>query len=472
MLPNINEIAKKTLIALQERKLRPTPENYTEVFEEFAQKYKLTTSNKAKLDKYKALLLLNYQQELNSKSVRTIEELVSFLISILNRQSGKQFSEFFDFLSTLCKALQVSKDKKIRDLAKITSIRISKTMDSESIYLLAKKWKEFEKKYEENDLDSEIRKYGVGRYDDFDIIIKKLLNKLNERSLEYFCELLSSCLNPSLVEDLKIQSFSQNLIQQPFMITEDIFKEELLNIVSRRIMVDNMYIQKNLNFFNENLKKIYELFALLGKTNQKNMDFFNTLVPDEKGEVKISFEFLKKRLEQLNEKINSLNTQIEFTQNLEEREAWTVVKELDKLDENFNKYKVNYSLALFSIQNYRFIMEKYGLGSLNEIFVRFKKILKDSCAELDELWMIDEKSYLIISPGKSKEEVAQLVKENLNTIENFRFIYKQDVITPKINTAYLDKQSDPDANILEKLIGQIEDLNKANNINEDEQQDQ
>lgn len=91
------------------------------------------------------MLLPNYQQELNSKSIRTLEELISFLISALNRQNGKQFSEFFDFLATLSKSLQVSKDKKIRDLAKITSIRISKTMDSESIYLLSKKWKEFEK---------------------------------------------------------------------------------------------------------------------------------------------------------------------------------------------------------------------------------------------------------------------------------------------------------------------------------------
>ncbi|MGH2266851.1 hypothetical protein [Campylobacter taeniopygiae] len=468
MLPNINEIAKKTLIALKERKMRPTPENYTEVFEEIAQKDKLTTLNKVKLEKYKALLLSNYQQELDSKPIRTIEEFITFLISVLNRQSGKQFSEFFDLLSTLCKALQVSKDKKIRDLAKITSIRISKTMDSESIYLLSKKWKELEKSYEENDFDNEMKKYGISKFDDFDTAIKKLLNKLGERNLEYFCELLTSCLNPSLVEDLKIQGFSQNLSKKAFLINENNFKNELLEIVGHRVMVDNMYVQKNLNFFNENLKKIYELFSLLNKTNQQNMDFVNTLNPDEKGEVKISFEFLKKKLEQLSKKINSLNTQIEFTQSLEERESWTVVKELEKLDENFKKYKVNYALALFSIQNYRFIMEKYGVGSLNEIFVRFKKILKDSCNEFDELWMIDEKSYLIITLGKSKEEVAKFVNNNLKTIENFRFIYKQDVITPKINTAYLDKQSNPDINILEELISQIANLNQKNDAEQSE----
>ncbi len=463
MPPNINEIAKETLITLKDRKLRPTPENYTEIFEELSSKYGLISSNKAKLEKYKALLLPNYQQESNSKPIRTLEEFISFLISVLNRQNGKQFSDFFELLTTLSKSLQVSKDKKIKDLAKITSVRISKTMDSESIYLLSKKWKEFEKNYNENELEVELRKYGISKYDDFDIVIKKLLNKLEERNPELFAELLASCLSPSLVEDLKIHGFAQNLLQKPFILSESGFKNEFLEFVNRRVMVDNMYVQKNLNFFNDNLKKIYELFLLLSKSNEQNMDFINTLKPDEQGEIKLSFEFLKQKFIQLDEKINSLSAQIEFTQNLEERESWNVLKELERLDENYNKYKVNYSLALFSIKNYRFIMEKYGLGSLNEIFVRFKKILKDSCAEFDELWMIDEKSYLIISPGKNKEKVAQLVQENLKTIENFRFIYKKDIITPKIITAYLDKQSKPNSNILEELISQISNLDEKNN---------
>ncbi|EFS3142541.1 hypothetical protein HX403_000318 [Campylobacter coli] len=463
MPPNINEIAKETLITLKDRKLRPTPENYTEIFEELSSKYGLISSNKAKLEKYKALLLPNYQQESNSKPIRTLEEFISFLISVLNRQNGKQFSDFFELLATLSKSLQVSKDKKIKDLAKITSVRISKTMDSESIYLLSKKWKEFEKNYNESELEVELRKYGISKYDDFDIVIKKLLNKLEERNPELFAELLASCLSPSLVEDLKIHGFVQNLLQKPFILSESGFKNELLEFVNRRVMVDNMYVQKNLNFFNDNLKKIYELFLLLSKSNEQNMDFINTLKPDEQGEIKLSFELLKQKFIQLDEKINSLSAQIEFAQNLEERESWNVLKELERLDENYNKYKVNYSLALFSIKNYRFIMEKYGLGSLNEIFVRFKKILKDSCAEFDELWMIDEKSYLIISPGKNKEKVAQLVQENLKTIENFRFIYKKDIITPKIITAYLDKQSNPNFNILEELISQISNLDEKNN---------
>ncbi|EOD4835461.1 hypothetical protein ACJU1Q_001032 [Campylobacter upsaliensis] len=457
MMININELAKETLIALKERGLKPTPENYSEIFEELSQKRGFKSASKAKIEKYQALLLPHFQSELMRKPVRTLEEFISFLISVLNRQSGKQFSEFFELLSTISKALQVSKDKKIKDLAKITSIRISKTMDSESIYLLDKKWKKLERIYEDEGVDKELRSLNIGRYDDYELIIKKLVEKLNQRTFERFAELIAMCLNPSLVEDLKIQGFVANLNSKPSILNETNFKNELGEFVNRRIVVDNMYVQKNLNFFDENLKKINELYLLLSKQNKQNLDFVDGLHPDEKGEVKLSFEDLKAKFSELNEKISSLNSQIQFAQNLEERESWSVVKELEKLDENFIKYKVNYSLALFRISNYRFIMEKYGMGNLNEIFVRFKKILKESCGDFDELWMMDEKSYLIIAPGRDKAEIANLVEQNLKTIENFRFIYKQDVIRPKISVSFMDKASKPEACILEELSKQMND---------------
>ncbi|MBM0637168.1 hypothetical protein LNU06_03830 [Campylobacter sp. VicNov18] len=449
---NTNEIAKQTLIVLKERKLKPTPENYAEIFEEISLKHGITSSNKIKLDKYKALLLPIYQKQLESKTIHTLEELLSFLISIVNRQSGKQFSEFFEFLSIVFKVLQVSKDKKIRELAKLTSMRISKTMDSEGIYLLFKKWKEFEKNYDQKDLEEQLHQYGINKDDDYDNAIKKLLIKLQKYDDEYFVQLLCLGLKPSLVEDVKIQTFIQTLMRKPFIIEQKDFKNELMKFVNHRIVIDNIYVQKNLNFFHDNLKKIYQSLILLDKSNQDNIDFIKTLKPDGKGEVRLSFEDLNLMFKQFGEKIVILNKQIQFTQSLEERQAWSVFKELEKMDENFKKYKVNYSLALFCITNYVFIMEKYGIASLNEIFVRFRKILKDSCTQFDELWMIDEKSYLIISPGTSKDEIAHLVNKNLSTIENFRFIYKQDIIVPKIDVAYLDKQSMPNVNILEELM--------------------
>lgn len=455
MPTNINEIAKETLINLKEKKLKPTPENYTEVFEELSKKHGFSSAVTEKLEKYKNLLLPYYKKECNAKNIHNIEQFISFVISTLNRQNGRQFNEFFELIMSILTALQKSRERKVKELVQTSLARISKAMESESIYLLEKKWKEFEKNYENEEIDNEMLKYGISKYEDFETAIKKLLKELDSRSYEYFANLLVSCLNPSLVEDLRIQGFAKNLQEKSFLITEEKFKNELLNYVNKRINADNLYIQKNLNFFDENLKKIDRLLNALDTFNQGNLSFISMLEKDENGEIKLSFEDLKNKFSILDEKIKALNHQLQFVQNAQHRESWDMLKELEILDSNYTKYKINYVLAVFSVQNYRFIMEKYGVASLNEIFVRFKKILKESCTEFDELWMIDEKSYVIMSAGRSKEEIAILVESNLQSIENFRFIHKQDIIIPKIKAVYLDKKENPDINIFEELLKQV-----------------
>lgn len=459
-MPNTNEIAKQTLITINQRKLKPTPENYSEIFEELSQKYKIGTTNKEKIEKYKSLLIPNYQQEIKQKHIKTLEELISFLISRLNMQNKNQNNEFFELLKIICKVLQISKDKQIKDLAFLTDERISKNIDSENIFLLEKKWKELEKKYNDIELDNKVIKYGVKSEDDFISIIKKLLENLDLRSYEKFSKLISICLKPSLVDSIKINAFIEKLKDKPFILGEEKFENELNSIVNQRISMDNTYVQKNLSFFDQNLEKINKLLLSLKNINEENLDFVNTLTPEQDGFVKIGFDDLKNKFSSLDEKVNSINAQLKLTQNSDKRESWNISDELSKLDENYLKYKVNYALALYSISNFEFIMEKYGVGSLNEIFVRFKKILKESCDEIDELWMIDEKSYLVVLPGKSLNDVQNIVEKNINIIENFRFIYKQDMIVPKIKSFFMDKQSNPDENIFEKILIKIE--NNAN----------
>ena len=109
-MSNINEIARETLITLKERKLKPTPENYSEIFEELSQKHGFVTNSKIQLDKYRSLLLPIYQQELRDKPLRSLEQFISFLISALNRKNTKQGDEFFELLSTISKILQISRD--------------------------------------------------------------------------------------------------------------------------------------------------------------------------------------------------------------------------------------------------------------------------------------------------------------------------------------------------------------------------
>ncbi|TEY04581.1 hypothetical protein [Campylobacter sp. US33a] len=457
-MPNINEIARETLSLLRERKLKPTPENYTEIFEELSKKYGLITSAKAKVNKYQSLLMPMYQQELLGKNIRNVDEFLSFLVSRLNMQNGVLFNQFFELVNTILNILKISKDRKIKDMASMSASRISKAMDSEAMYLLQKKWQEFEQKYDDVELENELKKYGI-KHEEFSLSIKKLLNQLEQRSYEYFADLLSITLIPSLAKDKKIDLFTQQLLEKPFMLSFNDFKNTLLNVVNKRIMDDNIYTQKYLNFFDKNLKNIIQAFHNLENLNQEHIDFIEALPKDEKGEVKISFEELKMKFLSLNEKLQILNTQINDSQN-ENIETWGITNELEKMDENFKLYNINYALCIYTVANYQFIMEKYGLDTLNEIFSRFKRILQESCSKNGELWMMDENTYLLIVRGKNKEELEKMIAQNIQTITSTRFIYKQDIIIPKISSFFIDKQSYPSANIYEELLKKIENDNK------------
>ena len=127
-MANINEIAKETLLILKERGLKPTPENYTEIFEELALKNGMSAGTKEKIAKFKALLIPNSQDEIQLQKMKNIDEFLSFLISKLNRQGREKGVEFFGLLTHILKMQLSSKDKKLKDMASTTLGQLSKTM--------------------------------------------------------------------------------------------------------------------------------------------------------------------------------------------------------------------------------------------------------------------------------------------------------------------------------------------------------
>lgn len=458
---NISDLAKQTLILLNQRGLKATPENYTEVFEELASKKGVSGGTKQKIDKFKALLLPDLKEELNNRKISNIDEFLSFLISKINRQSTQNAPQFFDLLKQILKALLISKDRKIKEIASSTLAHLSRMMDEEALFLLEKKWASFGKDYEDKELDAELLKMGV-KNEEFSATIKKLLNQLKARSFERFANLIALCLQPSLTQSEIIDEFEKKLLQKPFLMgvdesEQESFKNELLSIVSKRINLDNLFIQKNLNFFDANLQKLNTLLDTLHNINQKNIEFVRALKSDEKGDVSVSLESLKEKFEALSERIKGIDEQVKATQDSKKRENYSLKAHILKLDENFVNFKMNYALCVFSVSNYRFIMEKYGVANLSEILVRFKRILKQNKDELDELWLLDEKSYLLILRGKDMQAVLSIMQDKIARIENFKFIYKQEIITPNVISFFLDKQTYPHLNLLEEIKKRLDE---------------
>lgn len=458
-MTKVSEIAKQTLLLLNQRGLKATPENYSDVFEELSQELGLSGGSKEKLDKYKALLIPKYQEEVNKRGVKNIDELISFLISSLNRKNIDKAKEFFELLETVFNALVVSKDKKVRDLASSSNSALLRTTDSRAIFLLSKKWQDFAENYEDLELDEELRKYGI-KNDEFKGTIKKLLFELEQRSFERFAKLISMCLPPSLSKNENIEKFSNNILEKPYLLAKkqdrDEFENELFEIVNKRINSDLNFTQRYLSFFNQNLQNLNKLLDSLSSLNKTNVDFINKFEKDKQGNISLSFDDLKSKFISLNDKMNAMFSQIKEMGDDKKIQDWTLQKQILKMDENFIQEKINYALCIFTVSNYRYIMEKYGLSSLNEILLRFKKFLKDRCTDKDELWILDEKSYLLILNDIEYEKLISFVQDCHTVIENFRFIYKQDIVKPVVNTFFMDKSSYPHLNIFDELLKKLD----------------
>lgn len=458
---HINEIAKKTLFLLKERGLKPTPENYAEVFEELASKSGLSAGTKEKISKFKALLIPSHQEDVQFQKMKNIDEFLSFLISKLNRQGVEKTPEFFKLLNHIMKILLTSKDKKVKEMVSITLGQLSKNMDSENIFLLEKKWQEWQQSYNEENksIEHKLSEYGF-KNEDFTLTINKLLKELKSRSYKRFVRLLCLCLQPSLTTNEKLKHFEERLKDKPYILAfnkdSDEFYNELTQMVSKRVSADMMYYQQSLNFFEENLHQLSSLLDLTTHINKNNLAFVRTLKHGKDGKVMVSFDELKAKFDALADKLSSLNKQVGTMNDVKQREEWSLQSRVLKLDEDFLYTQHNYALCVFSISNYRFIIEKYGLNNLNEILLRFRKILKESCGRDDELWMLDEKSYLLIVYEKDYNQIIRFMQRNMSQIENFKFIYKEEVIKPKIISFFMDKQSYPHLNILEELVKKLE----------------
>ena len=460
-MANINEIAKETLLILKERGLKPTPENYTEIFEELALKNGMSAGTKEKIAKFKALLIPNSQDEIQLQKMKNIDEFLSFLISKLNRQGREKGVEFFGLLTHILKMQLSSKDKKLKDMDSTTLGQLSKTMESESIYLIEKKWSEWANAYKDDkEIESKLAEYGI-KFDDFASTIAKLLIQLKAHSYKRFVRLLALCLQPSLTQNEKLKNFEQKLRDKPYILgfdskNNDEFYNELTQMVNKRVSADMIFVQRNLSFFDENLRKLSQMLDSLMSLNQKNISSINSLRAGKDGKVSVGFEELKSKFEALSDKFASISRQVSSMNDSKEREEWSLQSHILKLDEQFLQNGDNYALCVFSISNYRFIIEKYGLKNLNEILTRFRRILKDNCDKNDELWMLDEKSYLLIIYNRTYNKIIEVMQKNVAQLENFKFIYKDEVIKPKIINFCMDKDSYPHINILEELTKKIE----------------
>lgn len=448
MKANITQLAKATLIRLGEKKLHPTPANYAEVFDECAKEAGFSSKIQERIENFISKLDEVYRHELKHKRVRNEDELISFLIARINAQPAKKHKDMVDLFKFILSSLLISKDKKIKDLAAISMPKIVENMDLETIFLLKGKWRELRSNYELEPLFKELEAEGI-KSNDFYHIISLFLSTLKDRSYKRISKLLLAGLKPCFGQSNVVDNFYQAMSSYPWIIGEKGFDNKYFKMLEKKNTADRIYVEKNLSFFQSNLSSIDELLASLFAKNDEDLQRFEAK-KDSNGMV--SFEELAKHFASLSEHLGQIKAKVSATQDSSARGDWTLLKEIGKLEENYTNYKVNYSLCGFKIKNAEFLMDELGLDNFNEMSQKLKNTLRHACLKNEELWIIDESSFLCVLPGSDEERAKTFENSVLSELEDYHFVYKERVLKLDLFSSSLGKQKHANKNILEILL--------------------
>lgn len=298
------------------------------------------------------------------------------------------------------------------------------------------------------------------------------LSHIDEEKLQIFIHDLTDILTPSIDYDIKdeIEKFVFNVTKKPSNLFEINSINELKNITTTRVSKDRAVVKNK-------TRDIVKLTKLLSKQFQKMIlssdNSSNTFldIKEELEELHISksstrevsglqgklidtihnleeavkehrYSLLqeKENLEDIEEKFIQLQEElkqaqseknIDYLTNIYNRRAFDT--ELEKIEKKYNIFHSNYAIALYDIDHFKRINDKYGHECGDNVLKTFATLLNKLSRDIDVLARYGGEEFIIILNYNNPSEITHYVKRIKDLIEHREFKYKEHLIEVKFS---------------------------------------
>ena len=480
----INDIVKETIRNLNAKRTILTPDNYLKTFCQIAQKNGFSIQECHKKEKFIKKLNDTMREDIGKYNVNSLDELLTYLVSSLNRltlgNSGKQKLVTMTLIKQLLRLLSRSGDQKIRELANASLERIEYLADFNSFEIIAQKWEEI--------LDNESNDYmlrlqrisGSNSHDISQILdsIEALLdNSKTEETLNTMASIIISSLTPSLTQTLddEISTIGYTLKNQPQRLGEKKFQDTLKVLIEKRIKIDKEEVKQRVLSLDEILSdvsvKILRLMDNSNISNQKVKEIKKEL--SQVDEESIDFEVIKSKLlkiansleietkelseimqkedtlvGQMQVKIKKLEKALQIAKKESKLDFLTGLvskrgldEEMHRADKRFRRYQIEYSVAFFDIDHFKSINDTYGHEAGDLVLKQLGKLLLNLKRDVDIIGRYGGEEFLALLPNTPLEG-AQIFAEKVRTqVENFVFKYKGEKVPVTISAGVSNAQS-------------------------------
>ena len=474
----LEQIAARAIKALKSQHRELTPEEFLSAFCKELKKDGLTHHDCDKLQRFIVRLDEGYQKLIRGYNPKTVDELLIFLVSQINRLNPSEAAEYsstlFILLSKTLKTVKGLRHKEASKLASQTLDILENTKSTDNLLSLSKEWDSLCANYKPNEFKP-IEGYCPIKSHFLDDSVRELAGYFDrkEQNAKAVSRVLSGALKPSFSKEIagEAEEYGKRLVDEPDIIGKKKIQTEIKSLVSKRIFFDNKEIKQKISEIDSIVSKFYTKLAKFGEFNVKESQKINslkeviseggsdfdgikgklnaivtaldedilqmmTMLKEESAQIRV----LKKKIELLEGELESAKEEsgVDFLTKLLSRKS--LEEELSYAEEGFLDGSIDYSIVFFDIDHFKMINDSYGHMAGDVVLTYLAQILKKKIKESYIVGRYDGGTFLVILPDTVLTEALEFAKDAISSVGRTKFIYKDKRIEVTISAGCAERK--------------------------------
>jgi len=465
-----SDIVKIVISELTSEGFEITPQNYQKKYCEVAKRHNIMVVECEEIKTYSSKLSPHLQVELKKRNIKSTNDFIIYITSMINRLSAgdtsKQNLVLITIVKRLLQTITFLHDKEATRLANISLDRIEYLSDVNSFEIIKDKWFDFMTSYDDSYLDK-LKVYCDVKSNNLQDLVDELVDCMKKSDdlefLKNISSLLIASLTPSIASgaDDELAALSYDLKANPTLLNSVEIHQKIKSLMRKRVQIDKEEVKNRVKSLNEILDNLSsKLIPMMEKSSvreEKIAQIKDELNSDDK---EINFVELKKKLEKIVESLevesvsisNKFRKESHLVSNLQKRMhrlevALDKAKKESKIDfltklvsrrgldseisiteSAFLRYGISYSVVFFDLDNFKMINDTFGHDAGDVILKELGKILRSSKREVDVVGRYGGEEFLAILPKTDLKGAYAFANNIRQKVEDHKFMYKDERI--------------------------------------------
>jgi len=462
-----------------------TPDFYAEAFCKEATKAKMNVEDCNHLNKYIQTLNKELQKELHNYHIKTLHELIRFIIAKLNRTNPTLCSETLEAQSLLTKrilqAVEVLHNHEASELAKNSIELIDSGAPADQINAFRQRWVNFLTTYDDAFLQK-LNKAGTLDKTNLKKSIESLTS-LNSKEtgtksvdLNKLSKLLISSFVPSIASSVNdtIAMLSEKILQNPQLLESQSIAKEIRSAISLRIILDKNSVKEMIEPIDGVLDKLsLRLIDMIERSDNSNEEIqgikkeLESYTEESTSNFKIAHKKLytiaialeentkllsidlkdhSHEVSALSKKVLKLEKELKSAKKESKEDFLTKLYNKRALDEfldikeaEFKRYKRNFSIIMFDIDYFKQVNDNFGHDAGDAVLFAFANILKKECRNVDVVGRFGGEEFLAILSETDTNGGVVFAQKVRKHVEKARFMYKGETINVTVSSGVSER---------------------------------